>query len=104
MDLETAGHQVIEAANGRQGLDFCKGMSTDLAIVDIVMPEMDGLEEIRELKEHFPDLKIIGITGMDPDGEKGYLELAETLGAHRTLSKPFDAKELVGVVQELLGG
>ena len=103
-DLESAGHQVVEAADGRQGLNFYRGMPIDLAIVDIVMPEVDGLEEIQELRRISPELRIIGITGMDPQGKKGYLALAEEHGADRTFSKPFDAKELVEGVQELLSG
>ena len=101
-DLEPAGHQVIEAADGQQGLDFYRGMPIDLVIVDIVMPEVNGLEEIQALRRINPALKIIAVTGKDPDGKKGYLALAEEYGAHRTFSKPFDAGEMRRAVEELL--
>ena len=100
--LEGAGHQVVEAEDGKQGVDCYKAMQIDLVVTNIVMPEMDGLEEIRRLEEIAPDVKIIVVTGYDPDGEKGYLALAESYGAARTFTKPFDVDEMKAAVAELL--
>ena len=100
--LEPAGHEVIEAANGREGVDFYRGLHADLLITNIVMPEMDGLEEIRELERTNPGLKIIVISGYDLHEKNGYLELARDLGAQRTFTKPFDVDEVKAAVEELL--
>ena len=100
--LEPAGHEVIEAANGKEGVAFYKGMQADLVITNIVMPEMDGLEEIRQLEQTNPGLKIIVISGYDGDEAKGYFALAREYGAQRTFTKPFDVEQVKAAVVELL--
>jgi hemerythrin-like metal-binding protein len=101
--LEYAGHEVVEAANGREGVDFFRGMHADLVITNIVMPEMDGLEEIKELERTNPEIKIIVISGYDDRDGGGYLDLAQKYGAQRTFTKPFDVGEVETAVRELLG-
>jgi len=67
------------------------------------MPVMDGLEVTKALHHESPTVKIIAITGASADC--GYLEVAEILGAHRTMTKPFTGEELLQAVQgELQGG
>ncbi len=61
--LESAGHQVREASNGRMGLAVYGDQPTDLMITDIAMPEMNGLEMLAELRRSFPDVKVIVISG-----------------------------------------
>jgi two-component system, chemotaxis family, chemotaxis protein CheY len=102
--LERDGHQVHEASNGIQGVRDFPRYSPDLVITDIVMPGKDGLDTIRELLGLLPCLKIIAMTGSDPDNRHGYLKLAGDLGAARTFSKPFDVKALTEAVRELLSG
>ena len=53
--LERGRHEVTEAENGRVGLDRLRDSAFDLVITDIVMPEMDGLETLIELRKHYPD-------------------------------------------------
>ena len=100
--LEDAGHVVVAAANGREGLTLFRENPADLVISDIFMPEKEGLETIDEIKQLRPQTKIIAISGggrMDPDD---YLAIARSVGADRSLFKPFDIQELVDVVEELL--
>jgi CheY-like chemotaxis protein len=100
--LEDAGHQVEEAANGEEGLIRMRANPADLVISDIFMPEKEGLETIDEVRRNYPNTRIIAISGggrMDP---KEYLEIAEQVGADRSLSKPFDIQQLLDVVDPLL--
>ena len=67
----------------------------DLILVDIFMPDMDGLELIPLLRKTRPTTKIIAITA--GVGDKNYLDVAKHLGAHDTLKKPFSRQELLDV-------
>jgi DNA-binding NtrC family response regulator len=96
--LTAAGHTVNQAADGRQAR-ACSGI--DLVITDLVMPEGEGLETIAALHRQRPDLPIIAISGV-PTYSAVYLRMATRLGAHRSLSKPFPAAELLQLIDELL--
>ncbi|HZI22892.1 MAG TPA: response regulator, partial [Gemmatimonadales bacterium] len=61
--LEAAGYEVIEAADGAVGLRLHREQGADLVLVDIFMPERDGLEVIRALKIEAPGAKIIAMSG-----------------------------------------
>lgn len=100
--IEAEGHEVVEASDGQTGIDMYRKSPTDLVITDIVMPNKEGLETIKELREDFPDIKIIAISGGGKIQGKQYLELASKLGAMRTFEKPFTWKELMEAVGELL--
>lgn len=66
------------------------------------MPEKEGIETIMDLKRDFSDVKIIAISGGGRIDPEEYLHMAEKLGAQRTLTKPFELKELLEAVRELL--
>jgi two-component system, chemotaxis family, chemotaxis protein CheY len=94
--LTQAGYQVTEARDGKDALQQYRLSPTDLVIMDILMPDQDGLESITTLKHEFPNVKIIAITGgSDMIGILNFLDVAKMLGAHRTLQKPFDMKTLI---------
>jgi CheY-like chemotaxis protein len=98
--LEQAGYSVVEARDGKEGLQRYRVTPSDLVIMDILMPGQDGLESILSLRREFPDAKIIAITGgSDMIGMLNFLDVAKMLGAHRTLRKPFDMKALIEAVQ-----
>jgi len=96
--LEQVGHEVIEAQNGQQGLQYYWLMPTDLVITDLEMPEKDGLAVIRALRRAFPQSKIIAISG----GDQALLRTAETLGVQHTFQKPFGIQEFLEAVHELV--
>lgn len=100
--LESAGHTVTEAANGKEGVEQYRRSSADLVITNIVMPEMDGLEVTRKLHGVRPELPVIAISGYDPRDRSGYLSLAREYGAGRTLTKPLDREQILEAVQDLL--
>jgi CheY-like chemotaxis protein len=84
--LERGRHEVTEAENGRVGLDRLRDGAFDLVITDIIMPEMDGLETLIELRKHYPTLAVIAMSG---GGRMDVLGSAEKLGASAVLHKPF---------------
>ncbi|HEY7490589.1 MAG TPA: response regulator [Candidatus Tectomicrobia bacterium] len=95
--FENEGYDVVEASNGAAGLCAYRAQGADVVIMDMLMPQRDGLETIRELREHFPQAKIIAISGrMD------LLVLAQTAGAVRTLQKPFAPADVLHTVREVL--
>lgn len=99
--LESTGHEVFEAPDGKEGMRLFRQMHPDLIITDILMPHKDGVETIRELRRDFPNVRIIAITGAR--GSFNRLPAARYLGAQHVLSKPFTMQELQSAVAEALG-
>lgn len=94
--LEQAGYGVQEARGGKEGLERYRVKPTDLVIMDILMPDQDGLESIMTLRREFPTSRVIAITGgSDMIGILNFLDVAKMLGARRTLQKPFEMKTLL---------
>jgi len=100
--LEMEGYQVANADNGKAGLKIHKENPVDLIITDIIMPEMEGLETIRELRKISPKVKIIAISGGGRLGPNGYLTMAEKMGANLTFDKPLNPEKIVTEVAKLL--
>jgi len=100
--LVRAGHAVIEAADGREGIHLYRTNKPDLVVTDLIMPGQEGLETIVELHREFPDQKIIAISGGSRDGKDNYLKAAQLCGADRIFRKPFDNSEFLAAVGELL--
>ena len=98
--LESAGHEVAEAEDGKVALDYCRANPTDLVVVDLFMPVMDGLELIVQLREEFPDTKIVAISGAMYEKRPRFLEIAGRMTSVVTLAKPFTVEELLNAVQE----
>jgi CheY-like chemotaxis protein len=101
--LVPEGHTVLEAENGTIGIDMVRSHAPDIVITDILMPEKEGLETIRELRRLNPAIKIIAMSGGSAGQDAPVLHWAERLGAHATLAKPFRAAELQDAVSRLLG-
>jgi len=100
--LKNEGYDILTGTNGNEGLKLCGEHKIDLVITDIVMPDKEGLETIGDLRRRFPGIKIIAISGGGRIGPKNYLQLAEKLGAQKTLEKPFTKKDILLAVQEVL--
>jgi CheY-like chemotaxis protein len=94
--LEEAGYRVLIAESGQQGLRLLEHQEVDLILVDIFMPDMDGLEVIQLIRKTRPACKIIAIIGKP--GATNNLDIAKHLGAHDTLMKPFSLQELQDAV------
>ena len=93
-----AGFEVVEAANGVEGLSHYRERPTDLVITDIMMPEKEGVQTISELRRDFPGVRIIAISGGGRDVARDYLPVAARLGACRTVAKPFTRQEILEAV------
>lgn len=100
--LEKEGFEVVDAREGEEGLKCQRAAPADLIITDIIMPEKEGIETIRELKEDYPELKILAISGGGRIGAESYLALAEKFGADAILRKPLTRDELMEKVRSLL--
>lgn len=103
--LKHAGHDVIDAPDGKVGIELYRENPADLVITDIIMPEKEGIELIRELRRDFPEAKIIAVSGGgQATSSSTCLRLAKGFGAVKTLAKPFSQQELVDTVREVLNG
>ena len=100
--LEMLGCEVIEAANGVEGLDLYYGNDPDLVVTDIVMPEKEGIELMIELRKESPGIKIFAISGAGVKEPGEFLGLASHLGALRTFAKPIDKIEFCEAVMEVM--
>ena len=100
--LERAGHQVLEAAEGSEGLGRLKGDAVDLMIVDVMMPKKGGIETLMELRNHRPAMKTIVITGKVDTASASFKNLIHAFGVKRVFQKPLDLEELTCAVEGLL--
>ena len=101
--LEMSDYTVIEARDGEEGLSLFAINNVYLVISDIVMPNMDGVDFVTRLRESFPDVPILTISGGSRVVSARFgLDSALLSGANASLTKPFNAKQLLEKVQQLL--
>ncbi len=100
--LEAMGHEVIEPTNGREALESLPDSSPSLWIVDILMPEVDGIEIIRGIRRINTQVPILAMSGGLSTEKIDVLEYAQQFGATQIMQKPFDIRTLVKTVQSLL--
>jgi CheY-like chemotaxis protein len=101
--LEPLNHSVLEAGNGREALPLVARHEPDLMIVDILMPEMDGLETIRYLRRKGYRMPIIAMPAGKYLTAERYSEFAKSFGADDVLIKPFGRAEVLKVLRRTLG-
>jgi len=101
--LQREGIETVLAQNGLEGVEFAKKHQPDLIIMDVVMPQMDGLTAARLIKFYKPlsDVPILFLTAKDADKE---IELAQAVRAEVYITKPFDVRQVIDVVRETLSG
>lgn len=102
--LENAGFAVREAETGRTALISLRELAPDLVVTDIIMPDIEGIELIRELKREIPAVPIIAVSGGGRIGARDVLEMARRMGADRAFQKPFRYEPFLRAVRELLRG
>ncbi len=94
--LRGEDYEVFTAADGIEGMKIIKNdPQIEIVILDLIMPEKEGMEIIREIRKDFAHLKILAISGGGKINAKNYLILAKGIGADKTLEKPFLKKELL---------
>ena len=94
--LRLRGFNVIAVDRGEKALEAARGQNIDVALVDLKMPGIDGLEVLRKVKATRPEIEVIILTGHGSEKEE---EEARRLGAFEYLQKPADTSELLGTVR-----
>ena len=100
--LQRVGHTILEAGNGRQGVEQVLRHELDLIITDILMPDQEGIETIQQIRRLQPAIPLIAMSGIASEGEFSVLKDALLMGATTTLEKPFDLTQLIAAVDRLL--
>jgi DNA-binding response OmpR family regulator len=96
IDLKIRGFDVVTTTSGNQALELVKSAGPDIMLLDIVMPEMDGFEVLRKLRD-FTQLPVIAFSA-----SPGNYHEAMRLGANDFISKPFQPDEMASKIEALL--
>ncbi|WP_346890153.1 response regulator [Clostridium sp. UBA1056] len=99
--LEKNGYEVIgEASNGVKAVEIYKAENPDIVTMDITMPEMDGIEAVKQIKEFDPSAKIVMCSAM---GQQSMVMDAIRAGAMDFIVKPFQSDRVLEAVKKVLG-
>ena len=97
--LTQSGYDVIEAATGAQAVETYKASKPDAVLLDITMPDMDGLTALKEMKKLDPDVRVAMVSAM---GQQSVVMDALKSGAKDFVVKPFEADRVLATVKKLL--
>ena len=97
--LQTHGHTIIEAENGREALEKYQAEKPDAVLLDITMPEMDGITALKEIKKVNPDARVAMVTAI---GQQQVVMEALAAGAKDFVVKPFQPERVLAAVEKLL--
>lgn len=101
INLQDTMEVVLEASNGREAIELLKSKPIDVILMDIRMPELNGIDATSKIKESYPDISIIVLTTFN---EEELIVDALASGADGYLLKDIDAKHLVAAVQDAYDG
>jgi len=102
--LEQAGHRATIVTSASEGLHHLREQGADVVVTDLLMPGLDGVDTIRALREEFPWVRVVAVSGGGASPEapspgglttQACLAVARKAGAHATLAKPFEARDLL---------
>jgi CheY-like chemotaxis protein len=102
LDLQQNGYRVATATNGAEALEVAALINPDLIIMDLAMPEVDGLESTRQIRQDadLKDIPVIAITAFSTDG---FRRAAHETGFDGYLTKPVDFSRLHDLIGRLIG-
>ena len=100
--LTSMGHEIMQAENGKEGMSMIQETRPDLVITDIMMPEMDGLEILMQLRSTHDSVPVIAISGGMRSLPVNFLQQAKLFGARYVFEKPVPLDVLRNAVTELL--
>jgi two-component system, chemotaxis family, chemotaxis protein CheY len=100
--LEHEGYGVTATGDGCEGSRHHRAAPTDLIIMNLLLPGQEGLRTIRKLRQAFPALRILAISGGGSTGALTLLHIPEEFGASRLLAKLFTLERFLAVVHEIL--
>ena len=98
--LTENGYEVVEAATGAEAVERYKSNRPDAVLLDITMPDMDGLTALKEVMKEDPNAKVTMVTAM---GQQAIVMDALKSGAKDFVVKPFDAKRVLAAVKKMTG-
>lgn len=99
--LERSGFRVTQANNGREALDWLRDNRPDLILLDVMMPEMDGVETLECIKND-DALKAIPVIMLSSKGQKAEIKRCLLLGAADYIVKPFSPADLVKRIRAVI--
>jgi two-component system, chemotaxis family, chemotaxis protein CheY len=102
--LEDQGYSVIAASDGESGVRAFGEARPDLVLSDVIMPNSNGVDAIRRMREIDPTVRIVAMSGGSISGDDHQLRMAKEAGAMEVLPKPFEVDDLVAVVERCLKG
>ena len=94
--VEKLGANIFQAYSGSEAIDWLKKNSVDFVLMDMMMPEMDGLESTRQIRQFNPQLLIIGLTGNHLESN---IQNCKDAGMNEVLAKPLKIQELQNILQ-----
>jgi two-component system chemotaxis response regulator CheY len=100
--LGQAGYRIVEAEDGRDALDKLKSARVDMLLTDLNMPNMDGIELIRETRAN-PRYKFMPIVMLTTESQDSKKQEGKKAGATGWIVKPFKPEQLVAVVKKVMG-
>jgi len=100
--LEGAGHRVRLAENGKIAIELERQQPSELILMDLVMPEKEGIETILELLVQNANVRIIAISGGGSSNPDANLRMAKSLGAKLVLKKPFSRAEVLSAIEQVM--
>lgn len=98
--LEDKGYEVLVAPDGGKAVEKLSSHKVDTVLLDILMPEKDGIETLLEIRKHHPTLQILAMSGGGRIGTEYLLKAAAKLGADAVLRKPFTLDKLSELLEQ----
>ena len=99
--LTTMGHQIVTVADGSAAVEACRTSRPDLAVLDVMMPGLTGLEAVREIRSS-PEMKDIPVILLTARAQQSDVQTGYDSGADDYITKPFSPKDLASRVEALL--
>ncbi len=101
--IRLEGFDTVLSSTATEAIEILNNQAIDLVVMDLFMPDRDGIETITEIQTHWPDLPIIAISGgWRTIGADNILEMALAIGARSALAKPFDRATLIAAIRAAL--
>ncbi len=99
--LVSAGYEIAGlASGGEEGIQLYREMVPDLAMLDLIMPDLNGIDTLRRIREEYPKARVMLCTSV---GEEGMVDLARRIGAKGYVVKPYQAANLLKAVERIVG-
>lgn len=100
--LQRKGYETFEAENGREAMERYVELKPACAIIDLIMPDQEGIETIMQMRQHSHRAAIIAMSGNTGTRAATYLKMSRALGADLVIQKPFTIEEITAAVEKVL--